>query len=106
MSMHPVEHLIYFSNLLIHFVVLSHPIHFLMDSQHTALTPAVGHLGFEGPFMKGFYPGGSYFHYLHHKHVSSNFGTEMVPFDKLLGRFYNGEGPYPYKFGRKGLIRD
>jgi sterol desaturase/sphingolipid hydroxylase (fatty acid hydroxylase superfamily) len=104
MSMHPLEHLLYFSNLFIHLIVPSHPIHFIMDAQHTALTPAGGHTGFEGPFLKGLYPVGSYFHYLHHKHVSSNFGTEMVPWDKILGRFYNGEGKYPFRFNNKGKV--
>lgn len=40
MAMHPVEHLFYFSVLLIHWFVPSHPIHFLFNAQHTALTPA------------------------------------------------------------------
>ena len=34
-----VEHLLYFSVVLIHFVVPSHPIHFFFNMQHTALTP-------------------------------------------------------------------
>ncbi len=38
MAMHPIEHLLYFSVVLIHFIVPSHPIHFLFNSQHTALT--------------------------------------------------------------------
>ena len=49
LAMHPVEHLLYFSVVLIHWVVPSHPIHFLFNAQHTALTPAGGHHGFEGP---------------------------------------------------------
>ncbi len=96
LSMHPVEHLLYFSVLLIHFVIPSHPIHFFYNAQLTALTPAGGHDGFEGPLMRGLFPAGDYFHYLHHKHVSCNFGTGTVPLDRWLGRFYNGEGKYPY----------
>ena len=46
--MHPIEHLLYFSVVLIHWVVPSHPLHFLFNAQHTALTPAPGHTGFEG----------------------------------------------------------
>jgi hypothetical protein len=51
--MHPVEHLLYFSVVLIHFVVPSHPIHFFFNAQHTALTPSGGHHGFEGPILDG-----------------------------------------------------
>ena len=51
--MHPVEHLLYFSVVLIHLVVPSHPVHFFFNAQHTALTPSGGHHGFEGavPFL-------------------------------------------------------
>jgi sterol desaturase/sphingolipid hydroxylase (fatty acid hydroxylase superfamily) len=97
LSMHPVEHLLYFSVVLIHFVVPSHPIHFFYNSQLTALTPAGGHDGFEGPLLKGIFPIGDYFHYLHHRFVSCNFGTSTVPWDRWLGRFYNGEGTYRTK---------
>lgn len=94
MSMHPVEHILYFSCLLIHFVVPSHPVHFFFNAQLTALTPAQGHTGYHGPLFKGAWPVGDYFHYLHHKYVSCNFGGGTIPWDKWLGRFYNGEGPY------------
>jgi len=88
--MHPVEHLIYFSCVLIHFVVPSHPIHFLFDAQHAALTPAYGHLGFEGPLLKGKLPAGSYFHYLHHRYFECNYGESTVPFDRLFGTVRDG----------------
>ena len=97
MSMHPVEHLLYFSVLLIHFVVPSHPIHFFYTAQLTALGPAQGHTGFEGPLFGGRWPAGDYFHYLHHKHVSCNFGIGFIPWDKWLGRYYDGNGPYHTK---------
>lgn len=99
MAMHPVEHLFYLSSVAIHFVVPSHPIHFFFNAQLTALTPAQGHTGFEGPLFKGLWPAGDYFHYLHHKHVSCNFGVATIPWDKWLGRFYDGEGPYKTKAG-------
>jgi sterol desaturase/sphingolipid hydroxylase (fatty acid hydroxylase superfamily) len=94
MSMHPVEHLLYLSVLLVHFVVPSHPVHFFFDSQLTALTPAGGHDGFEGPLAGGLLPVGDYFHYLHHRFVSCNFGTGTVPWDRWLGKFFDGTGPY------------
>ena len=97
MAMHPVEHILYLSVVLIHFVVPSHPIHFFFDSQLTALTPSGGHDGFEGPLLHGVYPVGDYFHYLHHRFVSCNFGTATVPWDRWLGKYYNGQGAYPYR---------
>ncbi|MFW6312326.1 MAG: sterol desaturase family protein [Spirochaetota bacterium] len=97
MSMHPVEHILYLSVVLIHFVVPSHPIHMLYNAQLTALTPAQGHTGFEGPLFGRVWPAGDYFHYLHHKYVSCNFGAANVPWDRLLGRYHDGEGTYRTK---------
>ena len=87
LAMHPVEHLLYFSVVLIHWVIPSHPIHFLFNSQHTALTPAAGHHGFEGPVFKGRVPTGSYFHYLHHRFFNCNYGEATVPLDRMFGTF-------------------
>ena len=90
LSMHPVEHLVYFSCVLIHWVVPSHPIHFLLDAQHAALTPAYGHIGFEGPLLDGKLPAGSYFHYLHHRYFECNYGESTLPFDRLFGTLRDG----------------
>jgi sterol desaturase/sphingolipid hydroxylase (fatty acid hydroxylase superfamily) len=94
MAMHWVELLLYFSVVLIHWVVPAHPLHFFFNIQLTALTPAYGHHGFEGPLFEGQFPTGSYFHYLHHRYVSCNFGESTVPLDKWFGRFYDGNGDY------------
>lgn len=96
MAMHPVEHLLYLSVVLIHFVIPSHPLHFLMNAQLTALTPAQSHHGFEGPLF-GWWTSGSYYHYLHHRYVSCNFGDGIVPMDRWFGRYYDGLGTYRTK---------
>jgi len=90
MAMHPVEHVLYFSVVLIHWVIPSHPIHFLFNAQHTALTPAGSHHGFEGPIFKDKLPTGSYFHYLHHRYFNCNFGETTLPLDKWFGSFDDG----------------
>ena len=99
LAMHPVEHLLYFSVVLIHFVVPSHPVHFLFDLQHAALAPAGGHHGFEGPVLKGKVPTGSYFHYLHHRFFNCNYGEVAVPLDRFFGTaretFFEDAAPAP-----------
>jgi sterol desaturase/sphingolipid hydroxylase (fatty acid hydroxylase superfamily) len=90
MAMHPVEQLIYLSVVLIHWVVPSHPFHFLFDLQHAALGPAHGHLGFEGPVLNEKLPVGSYFHYLHHRYFECNYGETILPFDRWFGTFRDG----------------
>lgn len=95
MAMHPVELVLYFSVVLIHWVVPSHPFHFLFDLQHTALSPACGHHGFEGPILDGKWPTGSYFHYLHHRYFECNYGESTLPLDKWFGTFRDGLTPAP-----------
>ena len=47
LAMHPIEHLLYFSGVLLHWVLPSHPLHALFHLQHAAFSPAAGHSGFE-----------------------------------------------------------
>ncbi len=89
LAMHPVEHVLYFSVTLIHWLIPSHPLHFLYNAQHTALTPAAGHTGFEGDLTEQI-SFGSYFHYLHHRHFDCNYGESTLPLDKWFGSFNNG----------------
>ena len=57
--------------------------------QHTALTPAAGHSGFEGKLAEQV-SFGSYFHYLHHRHFDCNYGESTLPLDKWFGSFEDG----------------
>ena len=44
--MHPVEHVLYFSGVILHWIVPSHPLHVIFHLQHLAFSPAQGHSGF------------------------------------------------------------
>ena len=94
LSMHPIEHVFYFSTLLIHFVVPTHPIHFIFHIQQTALRAIQGHSGYDQLVInkKSGYalPNASYFHYLHHKYFECNYGELTIPLDKWFGSFHNG----------------
>jgi sterol desaturase/sphingolipid hydroxylase (fatty acid hydroxylase superfamily) len=91
-SMHPLEHLVYLSGFLIHWIIPSHPIHLMYHLLHAGLSPANGHSGFhrievnDKPNVKS----GDYFHYLHHRYFDCNYGTPTVPLDKWFGSFHNG----------------
>jgi len=52
-AMHPIEHLMYFSSVLIHFIVPSSPVHVLYHFYLEALNPAVSHNGYGGLEVKG-----------------------------------------------------
>ena len=92
LSMHPVEHLLYFSSVLIHFVVPSDPVHVLFHLYNLALNPAVSHAGFEKLFLKekSRMALGDFFHQLHHRYFECNYGTAEVPWDVVFGSFHNG----------------
>jgi sterol desaturase/sphingolipid hydroxylase (fatty acid hydroxylase superfamily) len=91
-AMHPLEHLVYFSVGMIHWILPSHPIHVIFNLQHAGLTPALGHAGFDKIVtkdekgLKNEY----FFHYLHHRFFTVNFGTEAVPLDQWFGSFHDG----------------
>lgn len=98
LSMHPIEHLLYFSGVFIHWVILSHPLHAIFHGLHAGLSPAKGHSGFykivlndkESTEKERALKAGGYFHYLHHRFFTVNYGNEGVPLDKWFGSFHDG----------------
>lgn len=92
MSMHPLEHLLYLSGVILSWFVPSHPIHAIFQLMHAGLTPALGHTGFHRLTGKGErgLEDNNYFHYLHHRFFTVNYGNEAVPLDKWFGTFYDG----------------
>lgn len=92
LSMHPVEHLIFFSSILIHWLLAAHPIHILFHMQHQALTAATSHTGFEGMLVKdqNRLALGTFHHQMHHRYFECNYGNLEVPWDKWFGSFHDG----------------
>jgi sterol desaturase/sphingolipid hydroxylase (fatty acid hydroxylase superfamily) len=93
LSMHPLEHLLYFSGVLVHWVIASHPIHAMFHLFHLGFSPAAGHSGYDRIGAEG---GkgvtiGAYMHYLHHQYFECNYGGDGLPIiDKLMGTFHDG----------------
>ena len=92
LSMHPIEHLLYFSGVLLHWIIPSHPLHAIFHLVHTGLSPAAGHAGFYKFEIndKHAMGNGGYFHYLHHRYFDCNYGNEGVPLDRWFGSFHDG----------------
>jgi len=59
---------------------------------HAGASPALGHAGFHKLVTKGEkgLMNDNYFHYLHHRYFTVNFGHESVPLDKWFGSFHDG----------------
>ncbi len=94
LAMHPVEHFVYWTGVLVHWIVPSHPLHALFHLQHAGLTPAKGHTGFDRTVLPNGVEltHGNYFHYLHHKYFECNYGGDdaKVPMDRWFGSFVDG----------------
>jgi sterol desaturase/sphingolipid hydroxylase (fatty acid hydroxylase superfamily) len=92
LSMHPVEHLLYFSDCLIHLVLPSHPLLFLFNLQITGTGAVVGHIGFDKIEIGGetAIDTHSYAHYLHHKYFEVNYADGTTALDKLFGTWHDG----------------
>jgi sterol desaturase/sphingolipid hydroxylase (fatty acid hydroxylase superfamily) len=92
LAMHPVEHVLYFSCVLMHWIVPSHPLHAMFNLVHASLSPAPGHVGFDKVVLGGdrVVDTHSYAHYLHHKHYECNYADGVIPLDKWFGTFHDG----------------
>ena len=93
-SMHPLEHVIYFTVVLLWWVVSAHPFIVILTGLFNGLSPAVSHSGFDrvelGKRRGRTTAAGDYFHHLHHRYFECNYGNRPVPIDKLFGTFHDG----------------
>merc|ERR1712070_687776 len=79
-SMHPIEHLFYYSCTLWTCLLSVHPLHFLYTKCHADVSPIGGHGGHGEPT-----PGSDY-HFLHHHKFECNYGVPFpINFDKIFG---------------------
>lgn len=92
LSMHPVESLLYASAVLIHFILPSHPVIFLVHIYIKMIGPAFSHAGFESLLARDtrLINAGDFHHQLHHRFFECNYGTAEVPWDRWFGSFHDG----------------
>ena len=92
LSMHPIEHVIFLSSVLIHFVIAAHPIHLFFHMYWNTLGAATTHTGYEGMLVKdkNQLNLGSFHHQLHHRYFECNYGNQPMPWDKWFGTFHDG----------------
>ena len=102
-SMHPVEHLIYLSSLFIHLVVPSHPIHMLFHCYWLTLSTATSHSGYQELIVGNYRTTiATFFHQLHHRYFSCNYGNVEMPLDRWFGSFNDGTSAETRRLLRKG----
>lgn len=91
-SMHPVEHALFYTNFLIHLIVPSHPIHILFHGYIQSTHPVFSHSGFEKLVVvdKERAQMGVFYHQLHHRYFECNYGTVEMPWDRWFGTEHDG----------------
>ena len=92
LAMHPVEHLLYFSTVVVQWLLALHPVNALFQIQIAVYYAAMAHTGFDKVKVgeRMVIEGGCHFHYLHHKYFECNYGGSLVALDRLFGTFHDG----------------
>ncbi|MFK0333766.1 sterol desaturase family protein [Rhizobium sp. NPDC090275] len=92
LSMHPIEHLLFFGSALYHLVLPSNPILMLYQLHYSGFGAIPGHVGFDKVEVTDDVAVDShaYAHYLHHKYFEVNYGDAMIPLDKWFGTWHDG----------------
>ena len=91
-SMHPLEHLLYFSLPFVFLLLPGSPFLITFCGIYLMLSPSPSHSGFDR-FKIGEdrdFHGGDYFHNLHHRYFEVNYGMLLLPLDKWFGTFHDG----------------
>ena len=107
LSMHPVEHLLYFGVAFWHLILPSHPLIMLFQINRAGYGAIPGHVGFD-KIETGDASGidtHAYAHYLHHKYFEVNYGDGLVPFDALFGTWHDGSEEGDKKMRERRLKR-
>ena len=90
-SMHPLEHLVYFTVFMLWWVVPVHPVVILLTAFYQGISPSISHSGFDYLKLGRLrISTGDWFHQLHHQFFNFNYGNTPTPFDKLFGSWHDG----------------
>ncbi len=90
-SMHPIEHLLYFSPFVLWWFLPVHPIIIILTGFYQGLNPALSHAGFDYLNLGRLQlKTGDWYHQLHHQYFNLNYGSTPAPFDKVFGSWHDG----------------
>ncbi len=91
LSMHPVEHLLFFSMFFVWWLVPAHPSVIILTGFFKGLGPAVSHSGFDWLLVRGRkVSAGDWFHDLHHRYFEVNYGNIEAPIDWVMNTWHDG----------------
>ncbi|AZQ68161.1 sterol desaturase family protein [Silicimonas algicola] len=91
LSMHTVEHILYFAVGFYYLLIPSHPFILLFALHRAGFGAIPGHVGFDKVELgAGGMDTHAYGHYLHHKYFEVNYGDGIVPLDAVFGTWHDG----------------
>ena len=104
LSFHPVEHIVFFSGVLIFWIIPSNPLIVICYLFLCAFPPISGHSGYDKVLFKNGKSNrsGDFNHHLHHKYFECNYsgsGTSIL--DKIFGTFHDGSDEAHVEFREK-----
>ena len=90
-SMHPVEHLMYFSVIALTWIIPVHPVIIVLVTLWFVASPSTSHCGFDYIKVGRFrISTGDWFHQLHHQYFDLNYGNTPTPLDRVFGSWHDG----------------
>ena len=102
-SMHPVEHLLYLTSLFIFLIVPSHPLHMLFLAYWLSLATATSHSGYQELVVGNYRTTiATFYHQLHHRYFTCNYGNVDMPLDRWFGSFNDGSTAETKRLFRQG----
>ena len=92
LAMHPAEHVVLFSDVVLLLIVPWHPVHLYFMLLHHGIGAPLSHTGFDAVVLPGRarFRVGDFHHQLHHRYLECNYGGLESPIDDMLGTFHDG----------------
>lgn len=97
LAMHPLEHFLLFSDVIVFFLLPSSPLHLLFAMMHHGIGAPMSHTGYDGIRLTRSTPSrnltlrvGDFHHQLHHRFIECNYGGLESPLDDLIDAFHDG----------------
>ena len=92
LSMHPLEQMILYSDLVLLLILPSSGVHMLFALMHHTMGAPMSHTGYDAvqlPARQRFELG-DFHHQLHHRFIECNYGGLESPLDEMIGAFHDG----------------
>ena len=96
LAMHPAEHLVLFSDVVLLFLLPSHPVHLYFMAMHHGIGAPLSHTGYDAVLLgpqnhrQARFELGDFHHQLHHRFIECNYGGLESPLDEMIGSFHDG----------------